>query len=204
MSKHTGCLLPPLPCLLQRTSLESSTMNTAVLKKVHYLLLQSLIQNKSRLDQQQTILRNISYVYSVLLQYSGRVQTLKCFPAVLFSWLTREMQKSYLKFLGSEVQMLQDPGSFPPEVVLFAWMHLVHVLSFQGLQSKESRKFHSMFHTQQLLLRVTQKTINLITSSTWKLFGFQTVSPWLAKCKVPIIHRICFIWENLKCWFNLG
>lgn len=62
--------------------------------------------------------------------------------------------------------MLQDPGNFPPEVVLFAWMHLVHVLSFQDLQSKESRKFHSMFHTQQLLLHVTQKTINLITSST--------------------------------------
>lgn len=76
------------------------------------------------------------------------------------------MQKSYLKLLGSEVQVLQDPGNFPPEVVLFAWMHLVHVLSFQDLQSRESRKFHNMFHTQQLLLHVTQKTFNLIILSS--------------------------------------
>lgn len=50
---------------------------------------------------------------------------------------------------------------------------------------------------------VTQKTINLITSSSWKLFDFQTISAWLDKFKVPIIQRKCFITENHKCWFNL-
>lgn len=113
--------------------------------------------------------KNISQVYSVLLQFSGRGQTLKCLPAVLFPWLTREMQKSYLQLPGSEVQGLQDPGHFPPEVVLFVWMHLVHVLSFQDLQSRESRKLHSTFHTQQLLLHVTQSLPGSFLASKPKL-----------------------------------